>query len=746
MATTLQTLKTHYGNVMRSDFAHIPAAHLTLLTDLSAQVQAGTLTLEAAESQVIKLAAGTTSVASLSYSFFTGGVPSASGFDFLISAGGPNSNNLNSAYYQAFNTENRYINFAVNLGKGGEGATWFAANYGVLNLNDTVIKAYTAIFGAAPDAAKIDVILNAKVANGTGADYTRADYFASYGGDGLNGLGTKAALIGWLMAEAVKADVGVYAKANDAFLADLADDGVAAFRSDLLAAYGAPAATPGATLTVDGNRSISPDSGLASTKSTAGDDAITGTAGLNPGLTIDAGAGRDTINLTGTIYGKITTADGGDTVVLGELGASTATLGVPAQYGTVALGSGGNTVTLKGGMAEGTSLTAAGTGNVLHIDSGGATFAGTVSGFQTVYLHSPGLPGVTGASVIYDMVASAPANSNLQFGLTSGQVLVLKDTPYAVTIQTPAVPATGARVELHLQNFQGAPTTNIDVGPSYYSANGGSIRVISNSDGPLDNNGTLVLHVDTDSTAGMIHSESRNGALSPNYSGPFPNLVIAGSGTLTAQISNSFSNIDARQAGDLNLAYAFSLRGVATQTLRLGDGTNNIRLGFDTISADNNLTPPSMKVYLGAGVDTLSLGKGGLDTAALAVGSATSLSNLHIAGGTTLSGPPEIISFQKGVDHFVLDALVHAVSADVQVYADGKTSLQDAVIAVSAHVAANTAAVFTWNGDTYIYAQDGLVGVNMAAGANLGDGLVKLVGVTGLTVGTGAGSYDIHYG
>jgi hypothetical protein len=27
-----------------------------------------------------------------------------------------------------------------------------------------------------------------------------------------------------------------------------------------------------------------------------------------------------------------------------------------------------------------------------------------------------------------------------------------------------------------------------------------------------------------------------------------------------------------------------------------------------------------------------------------------------------------------------------------------------------------------------------------------GDGLIKLVGATGLSVGTGAGSYDIHYG
>ena len=94
----------------------------------------------------------------------------------------------------------------------------------------------------------------------------------------------------------------------------------------------------------------------------------------------------------------------------------------------------------------------------------------------------------------------------------------------------------------------------------------------------------------------------------------------------------------------------------------------------------------------------------------------------------------------------MLDALIHTLSANVQQYADGKATLQAAVIDVSAHTAANTAAIFTWNGDTYVYSQDGLVGVNMSGGSNFGDGLIKLVGVTGLTVGTGAGSYDIHYG
>jgi serralysin len=174
--------------------------------------------------QVIKATAGASAVAVLSYEFFTGKTPTAAGMDYLVSPTGPNPNNLNSAYYQAFNIENRYINFAVNLGKYGEGATAFTANYGALSLFDATRKAYATIFGLIPTDDKIHALID-----------TRADYFASYGGDGAGGQGTKAAMVGWLMAEAVKADVGVYAKSADAMFADQATHNV--FGVDLIGVY-----------------------------------------------------------------------------------------------------------------------------------------------------------------------------------------------------------------------------------------------------------------------------------------------------------------------------------------------------------------------------------------------------------------------------------------------------------------------------------------------------------------------------
>jgi len=195
------------------------------LTAMKASADAGILGKAQAIAQIADRADATTAVATLSYQFFTGKIPSQGGIDYLVDPKGVNANNLNSAYYQSFNLENRYINFAVNLGKNGEGKTAFTAKYGSLSLFDATREAYKTIFGGAPTDAKVHALIDSRI-----------DYFASYGGDGPNGIGTKAAMVGWLLAEAVKADVGMYAKANDAFMLDLADG--ANFAVDLVGVYG----------------------------------------------------------------------------------------------------------------------------------------------------------------------------------------------------------------------------------------------------------------------------------------------------------------------------------------------------------------------------------------------------------------------------------------------------------------------------------------------------------------------------
>lgn len=199
------------------------AAVAPLAESLLARWSAETLSAQQVTAEIVKAADASTSVATLAYQFFTGKIPSAGGIDFLVSPTGPNANNLNSAYYQTFNLENRYINFAMNLGKVGEGNAKFAAEYGSLSLFEATKKAYAAVFGAVPTDAKVSALLSGG----------RDAYFASYGQDGLNGIGTKAAMVGWLLAEAEKADLGVMARANAAWLTDLAD-GAAPYAVDIL--------------------------------------------------------------------------------------------------------------------------------------------------------------------------------------------------------------------------------------------------------------------------------------------------------------------------------------------------------------------------------------------------------------------------------------------------------------------------------------------------------------------------------
>ncbi len=202
-----------------------PAKDATV-ANLISQVKLGAITAETAIAKMVTLADATVSVASLSYQFFTGKTPTDAGMNYLVSSTGPNPNNLNSAYYQSFNLENRYINFAVNLGKVGEGRAKFEADYGGLTLEQATKKAYGVIFGTQPTDAKVTTLLSGG----------RDAYFGTYGRDGHDGIGTKAAMVGWLLAEAEKADVGMYARANAAFLTTMPHSGDWAI--DLVGVYG----------------------------------------------------------------------------------------------------------------------------------------------------------------------------------------------------------------------------------------------------------------------------------------------------------------------------------------------------------------------------------------------------------------------------------------------------------------------------------------------------------------------------
>ncbi|HYD44493.1 MAG TPA: hypothetical protein VEA79_04415, partial [Phenylobacterium sp.] len=149
--------------------------------------------------------------------------------------------------------------------------------------------------------------------------------------------------------------------------------------------------------------------------------------------------------------------------------------------------------------------------------------------------------------------------------------------------------------------------------------------------------------------------------------------------------------------------------------------------GADTIGSD--LTQ-SLDLTLGDGADTFSLYDDGI--------AATGFSNLRVEGQSVASYA-KITDFTKGEDHVVLGDQVDALTA-LTTFVGEAATLEAALVNVSSRLAANDTGVFEYKGSTYIYHQDATVGVNT------GDGLIQLVGVTGLTTGTGAGPFDIHYG
>ncbi|WP_369062448.1 autotransporter-associated beta strand repeat-containing protein [Caulobacter sp. 73W] len=178
--------------------------------------------------QVADLAAPTSAVALQAYQFFTGRTPGKPGMAWLVDSL-DNANDLTDPYYAGFNTANRYINFAVNLGVQGEGRSGFEAGYGALDFTAAVRKAYDAIIGLdEAKAAGLDV--DAAIA----WVVSQKGYFDALGGSALGG---KAAMVGYLMFAGFDADVGIYSDATHDWLVD-AFNGQAAYGVDMVGQAG----------------------------------------------------------------------------------------------------------------------------------------------------------------------------------------------------------------------------------------------------------------------------------------------------------------------------------------------------------------------------------------------------------------------------------------------------------------------------------------------------------------------------
>ncbi len=381
------------------------------LTSLAAQTQAGLISDTTALAFVIDSAQDDVAVAIQAYQFFTGKNVSAAGLDFLTNSS-VNPNDLNDPFYQQFNLENRYINFAANLGIVGEGAAAFAATYGAFSFATFVDIAYETIIGSAyaqaagisVAAAKADII--SRQANFLQLARDR-QIVNSNSTAAQNDLAVKAALIGYLMSEGVKADVGIYAASANNFINALIN-GNAVFNTDLIATYAglgggtgspvSPGATtpggggdptpPGTSVDVMGGgaplvlSNIEPDTTLRVISSfTAGN-------GLTANLKDATGASDSlTVSLAGAGAGGITvpilTTPGVETlriVSIGGTGSSNNVVGkltADASLGSVKIsGSGPLTVVTDAFTRASTTLDGSAAGGSLRLDASATVAAG----------------------------------------------------------------------------------------------------------------------------------------------------------------------------------------------------------------------------------------------------------------------------------------------------------------------------------------------------------------------------------
>jgi S-layer protein len=366
-----------------------PDAATTLLFQAYAQQNAaGTLSDTATLQKALASTqtTSTTDVAVSTYNFFTGTTPTAAGLAYLVNST-TNTTDLNDANYAAFNQENRYYNFAINLAVGGAGATAFAASYGTLTLAQTVQVAYEKIVGSAN-------VTNSAAAI---ADITsRIPFFtqvAAQRAPGLNqDIAVKAVIIGYILNEGIKADVGTYAKAIDGFNASLAN-GTAIYGTDVTVTYlgsGAGVGTGvGGGTTVPGS-SLVMTTGLDAIKGTAGDDTITGsvndTAALstfNLGDSVDGGAGNDTLNIISNVASGNITA----TTLSGVTTANVETININNAI------AGGTALQFTATSAPGaTAFNATGSGDVTVLSIGSAAIGavGTNSGTVTQTITAAG--------------------------------------------------------------------------------------------------------------------------------------------------------------------------------------------------------------------------------------------------------------------------------------------------------------------------------------------------------------------
>lgn len=247
MPYTAAQLAQFYNNLT---FGNPPSAATTaVFNNASSQDAAGTIT-DAQAFQAVNGLIGvrsTLDVAVASYALFTGATPTQAGINYLINNPGTG---FNTSYYNGvggtaaapaaggFDAENRYFNAAINLAAttGSAGNAAFVSTYGGLSLAQTISTAYNQIIGtAAVGASAASAAITSITSSLPYFQALAAQRVVS--GNSVD-IATKAIIVGYILEEGIKADVGIYAKALDGFNFALAT-GNGVFNTNLLTTFGA---------------------------------------------------------------------------------------------------------------------------------------------------------------------------------------------------------------------------------------------------------------------------------------------------------------------------------------------------------------------------------------------------------------------------------------------------------------------------------------------------------------------------
>jgi hypothetical protein len=614
MPFTATQLNTFYTN---ENLGIAPtAAEALLLQAYASQSQAGVLSDAQTIANVTAFAQDKTDVALATYQFFTGATPSLAGLSFLVHGGG-NANDLSSAYYAGFNKENRYYNFAINLAldPASANSAAFAASYGSLTFAQAVQVAYenivgTAVVGAAGAAAAVASI--------TSAQSFFQSVAASRASTSNQDLATKAIMIGYILEEAQKADVGVYAKGIDQFDSALAQTGTAV-TGNLLVNY---------PLTPQGAQTFVLTTGIDNFVGGPANDIFnaTITATSNPlgGLdVIDGGSGLNTFNIadTATLAGANLTFPLGFTQKNIQIENIT-TNGNVGVVGTDQDFSGLTSLTNLSIVSAGTAGDFVKVAATTNVNVTAAAVAVVVDGGSNVSVSDAGGAATVEGAALSTVTLAGTSGATVNNGSATGTPDGGGSTLTAVTLVGTTGGATlagKALTTVNLQSLTAAQTVTVNNA----TAAGHTLTIGASSAGKIST-GVAITVVDATATAVAVNSTGASNDLTLTAANAKA-LTFSGAGTV---LVNAGSTLNA----GLTKIDGSTATGAVTVTDNYAGAVVTMGSGNDTVIVAGALTAAAgASINLGAGNNVLGYGGGSIGAGVIVNGGVGGVNTISAA-------------------------------------------------------------------------------------------------------------------